>query len=159
MPTDQEAIVLAAIAAAGPAADDPESWSSRVAELSAMVAAMLTPQSDQMRRAAAVVASKVFTAELRSVRREMSSDRVVIELRTNPTKFHPDGVELARTERLDSGGRALARRCRELVGHRVKVWVEVQEISGGAKKVRVLQHIEDLGVIAAPAVTDEEVAS
>jgi len=158
MPTDQEAIVLAAIAAAGPA-DDPESWSSRVAELSAMVAAMLSPSSSQMRRAASVAASKVFTAELRSVRREASSDRVVVELRTNPTKFHPDGVELARTERLDSGGRALARRCRDLVGHRVKVWIEVQEISGGAKRVRVLQHIEDLGVISAPAESEAEVAS
>jgi len=64
---------------------------------------------------------------------------------------HADGIEQVRTERLDHGGRPLARRCRSLVGHQVRLWVEVQVVSEGGKKVRVLQHIEDLGAVESEA--------
>ena len=43
----------------------------------------------------------------------------------------------------------MARRLTMLVGHRVLLWVEVAVMNGGAGKVRVIRHVEDLGVDAA----------
>jgi hypothetical protein len=48
----------------------------------------------------------------------------------------------------------MAKRLVKLVGHRVLLWVEVEPIANGARKSRVIRHVEDLGIdpAMAPAV-------
>jgi hypothetical protein len=136
-----EPVVLAAVIAAG--SDDPE----KVAEHAARIAAMCTPGSPVARAVEGVRRSKVFTAVVARVEREDSSTRALVTLRTKPSRWHEDGVEQARTERTDSGGLPLARRLLALTGHRVLLWVEVEDT--GTSKVRVIRHVEDLGEEAA----------
>lgn len=143
-------IVLAAINAVGPDRGDPENpWAAQVAQKSAEIAVMAYGD-----RSAAVKAidgvvgpnTKVFTATVVDVVKESSSTRGLVTLKTKPSNFHPDGVEQARTERTDDpSGRAMARALRAVKGHRVAIWIEVEEINGGTGKVRVIRHFEDLG--------------
>ena len=94
----------------------------------------------------AVHGSKVFTAVITGVAKEHSSTRGLVTLRTRPSQFHPDGVEQARTERTDSpDGLLMARTLRGLTGHRVALWIEEQTTGDGARKVRIIQHVKDLG--------------
>jgi len=140
-------VVLAAVTAAGPLdPENPEQWTARVHEMAARVTAMCAPTSSVSKIIQGVANSKVFTATVLGITREASSTRGVVTLKTRPSKFHPDGVEQARTERTDSAdGLAMARLVRSLVGRRVVLWVEVESIGDGASKVRVIRWIEDLG--------------
>ncbi|MDQ2740463.1 MAG: hypothetical protein M3Y35_18010 [Actinomycetota bacterium] len=142
-------IIIAAVNAAGPMDDDNTAgWSAKVASLTASIAAMCSPESSLAKVVNGVAASKVFTAVVTDVVKEQSSTRGLVTLKAKPSKFHTDGVEQARTDRTDSSeaARNLARRLRGLIGHKVALWVEVEEINGGAAKVRVIRHVEDLGV-------------
>jgi len=142
-------IILAAVAATGPdVANDNSglSWTQRVAETASRVTAMLGEQSEVSRAIAQVEAAKTFPATVVSIRKENSSTRGVVTLRTRPSDRHPDGCEEARTERTDQPlGRAMAKRLTALRGHRVMVWIEVEQINGD-RKVRVVRWVEDLGV-------------
>jgi len=141
-------IVLAAINTAGPVGDDPGEWSGRVHFAAAQITAMCSPASSVAKVVGGVANAKVFSAIVRGITKEASSTRGLVTLQTQPSKFHPDGLEPARTERTDSAqGMAMARRIRSLVGHRVLVWVEVEVINDGASKVRVVRWIEDLGAV------------
>jgi hypothetical protein len=40
----------------------------------------------------------------------------------------------------------MARTLRGLTGHRVALWIEEQTTGNGARKVRIIQHVKDLGL-------------
>ncbi len=150
----RNSIILAAVNAAGPVADTEHgSWNARVAQLAASITAMCKPDSPLAKIVDSVSVSKVFTAIITNVKKEQSSTRGLVTLKAKPSKFHPDGIEQARTDRTDSSesARMLAKRLLSLVGHRVTLWVEVESINGGESKVRVIRHVEDLGVAAEAA--------
>jgi hypothetical protein len=91
--------------------------------------------------------SKTFTATIVGGKIEASSTRVVVKLKTRPSERKPDGIEEAHTERTDTpAGRAMSQRLQALKGHRVAIWVEVEQIPGSHRKVRVVGHAEDLGL-------------
>lgn len=99
---------------------------------------------------------KAFTGTVVAVAKEQSSTRGVITLNTGTERENKDsitkqplpaGQEQIRTERTDNpGGKALAIKSRNLIGHKVVVWIEVESVPGKDFKVRVLRHIQDLGV-------------
>lgn len=143
-------IVLAAINAVGPDQGDPENpWGAQVAQKAAEIAVMAYGNRSSAVKAIDGVTgpnTKVFTATIVDVVKEASSTRGLVTLKTKPSKFHEDGIEQARTERTDDpAGRAMARALRAVKGHRVAIWIEVEEINGGTGKVRVIRHFEDLG--------------
>ena len=117
-----------------------------IAQSAAEITAAVDPKSTLSRLIDAVHGSKVFTAVITQVVKEQSSTRGLVTLRARPSQFHPDGIEQARTERTDSPeGLLMARTLRALTGHRVALWIEEQTTGDGARKVRVIQHVKDLG--------------
>lgn len=156
MEQDTTQIILAAVGAAGPVGDDRSAWMDEVTDLAAEITVMCSDRSRVARRVQAIRNSKVFTATIIGGKLEASSTRGVVNLRTKPTQQHPDGIEQVRTERGDTrDGTTMWERLKSLKGHRVVLWVEVQEYNGGQGKVRVVQHVEDLG----PAVDEDEGAA
>ena len=148
-------IVLAAVGAAGQVGDDRSAWLDRVTDLAAEITVLCSDRSRVARRVQSIANSKVFVADIVGGKLEASSTRGVVNLRTKPTAQHPDGLEQVRTERTDSrDGAEMWDRMKALKGHRVVLYVEVQEYAGGTGKVRVVQHVEDLG----PALGEEAVA-
>ncbi|MDA8355649.1 MAG: hypothetical protein M0Z95_04985 [Actinomycetota bacterium] len=142
-----EQIILAAVGAAGPVGDDRPGWLDRVSDLAAEITVLCSDRSRVARRVQGIANSKVFTATIVGGKLEPSSTRGVVNLRTKATEQHPDSIEQARTTRTDNpDGAAMWARLKQLKGHRVVVWVEVQEYNGGQGKVRVVQHVEDLGM-------------
>lgn len=141
-----EEIVLAGICAAGPIreGESDSDYQARVADQTVKVHLMTSETSSVRRRLNQVMEAKVFPAVVTKVVKEKSSTRGKISLKTKPSKWHPDGIETARTERTDNPeGLAMAKRMSELKGHRVLLWVEVEEFEGG--KVRIIRYVEDLG--------------
>lgn len=123
------------------------SWSVALHENAVALAFHASPGSQLGRLLEATGSDrfKTFPGTVVSVDKEASSTRGLVTLATRPSQHHPDGREQVRTERTDTGvGLSMARRLRSLVGHRVLVWVEVEEYDGG--KVRVVRHAEDLGL-------------
>ena len=117
-----------------------------IAQSAAEITAAVDPKSTLSRLIDAVHGSKVFTAVITEVVKEQSSTRGLVTLRARPSQFHPDGIEQARTERTDSPeGLLMARTLRALTGHRVALWIEEQTTGDGARKVRVIQQVKDLG--------------
>ncbi len=106
----------------------------------------------QAKAAEQISKCKVFSGIVRDVKKEQSSTRGVITLHTGTdraTDGVPAGCEQVRTERTDNPeGLAMARKVKSLIGHRVLVWVEVEEFTTGnvTKKMRVVRHTEDRGV-------------
>ena len=145
--SEKNQIVIAALNAAGPVGEDADEWNIRLLELAGQFTAMLSPTSAISKVIESVSASKVFTGVVLEIKKEASSTRGLITLKTRVSEHSPDGTEQVRTERTDSPfGLSMARRVRALIGHRVVVWVEVQTMSNGSSnKVRVITHIEDLG--------------
>lgn len=145
----REEIVLAAINSAGPVreGESPDQYQARVAAQAKSIFLMLGEGSKVRRKLDQLADAKVFSAVVQRVVKEKSSTRGKITLKTRPSKHYPDGIETVRTERTDGAdgeGLAMAKRLTELKGHRVLLWVEVQEMSNG-NKVRIVQHVEDLG--------------
>lgn len=146
MTDETTAIVCAAVTAAGPVGDDPNLWAAKVHDYAAQIAAFTREHSTVARTVTGVRDAKVFYADITAVEREPTSNRAVIHLRCEPSRWHEDGMEVARTERLDSpDGQLTGLRARGLIGHRVLAFVEVQTTSDGTKNVRVLRHVIDAG--------------
>lgn len=162
-------IILAAVQAAGTAppivnkdgekvGEDTAAWSANVSDYAARITAMTAENSQASKTINGVANSRVFTGTILRVEKQESSTRGVVTLDTGyPSKFEhkdfrtkevlPDGHEQIRTDRTDNhAGAKMARRASQLVGHRVAVWVESEPFTGGRRKVRVLRHIEDLGI-------------
>ncbi len=143
-------VILSAVQAVGP---EPEGgmasgipWAAAVAQKAAEIAAMCVDGSAQVKAIESIFNSKVFPATILAVTKERSSTRGLVKLGTRSSVHHPDGIEEARTERTDNpSGLAMARKLRALVGHKVLLWVEVEAIGDGARKVRVVRHVEDRG--------------
>ncbi len=144
---EKNQIVIAALSAAGPVGEDAEAWDGRVLELASQFTAMLAPTSTVSKIIDSVSNAKVFTGTVLAVKKEDTSTRGIVTLKTKVSEHSPDGTEQARTERTDTPlGLSMARRVRALVGHRVVVWIDVQPIKNSTKKSRVLVNIEDLGL-------------
>lgn len=140
-------IILGAVAMTGPVGDSQADWDAKLKANAKSLALMLNDNSDVARSISMLADCKNFTGTILGIQKEASSTRGFIALKTVESKFSPDGIEVVRTERTDSSEEAkkFASRIRnELVGHRVLVWVEMQETKAG-QKVRVLQHVQDLG--------------
>jgi hypothetical protein len=141
-------IVLAAVTSAGPADPaDYAGWQARVADMAVAITAACQPGSQISKVVEQVAASKRFVATvLRVARAEDSSTRAMVTLRTSPNEHHPDGTETARTERTDDpAGLRMARRLQKLQGHKVLLWVEVEQMANSSHKSRVIRYVEDLG--------------
>lgn len=153
--TARISIVVAAANMAGPVGNDQYAWNTKVLENATLLMEMAGEGSKVSKLINGMGNSKIFFGTVLSVRREESSTRGVVSLKTRPSKFHPDGIEDARTDRTGSkdapeAGRDLARLLTTLVGHRVQLWVELEKPAGtaneGDKGFRVIRHVKDLGV-------------
>ncbi|GAB2733899.1 hypothetical protein [Nocardioides pakistanensis] len=150
-------ITAAAVMSAGPvtAYEDRAAYNAAVHENAVSIAIMASESGSIGKALTQIENCKIFSGTVVSVKKEKSSTRGVITLNTGTDRARegvPEGCEQVRTERTDNPiGLAMARKMREMIGHRVLVWVEVEEINNGANKVRVLRHAEDLGVDPAMA--------
>lgn len=89
-------------------------------------------------------ACKVFDGVIEKVEAETTSTRGLITLATAVSKWSPDGKEQVRTERTDNAaGKLMARTLHDLIGHRVRLWVEVVTTTKGS--ARIVRHAKDLG--------------
>lgn len=146
MSATTEDIVLAAVGSIEPksAEESDRDYQMRVSQQAVALSIMTGENSPVSKAIARINNCKVFTATIEKVVKEKSSTRGKVSLRTKPSKWNDEGREEARTERTDNPeGLAMAKRLTELKGHRVLLWVEVEEYDGG--KVRVVRHVEDLG--------------
>lgn len=157
--SERRQVILAAVAATGPD-DGPDerglTWTQRVAETAGRITAMLDPHSEVSRAIGHLEMAKTFVATVVNVQREASSTRALVTLRTKVSDRHPDGLETARSDRTDQPlGMVMAKRLVSLKGHRVMLWVELEQMGTNAdRRVRVIRHVEDLGVdpsLPAPA--------
>lgn len=143
-------VVAAAVVAAGPVTgyDGEDAWQHQVHANAVSIAVMASDTSQIARSIQSVENAKVFSGTVMQVRKEHSSTRGVITLHTDTDRTKdgvPEGCESVRTDRTDNPlGLAMARRVKSLVGHRVLVWVEIEEFNGGQGKVRVVKHVEAL---------------
>lgn len=95
---------------------------------------------------------KRIVSTVENVQFEERSQRVLVTFRGKPyfdkrKQVMTDGRETARTDRLDDWtptGRLIARRVRELIGRRVSVWIEYEQMRSG-DPVRIIKHVRDLG--------------
>lgn len=138
-------VILAAVGAAGPKGEDAADWNARVRDNAVSIAVMLGENSSVSKALEKFLAAgKPFPATILGGRKEQSSTRVVVRIRNK------DGEEEEiRTDRTDTPeGLAMANIVKGLVGHRVLIWKELEEMGGGSngRKVRILRHVEDLGV-------------
>lgn len=145
--SDNTAIIIAsAIAAAGD--KNAPDYEARVKAKITEIAVAINDQS-YIETVEGVLNAKVFTGIVDSMVLEQTSKRGILTLITKPSSFHPDGKETVRTERTDFDASVLPlmRHIRDnLKGHKVAVWVEMQQSADGTRKFRVLRHIKDLGL-------------
>lgn len=156
--TTRTNIVAAAVVAAGPQGDDPATWAAQVQSNAIEIALMAENDSDIAKVLDVIQGAsdpnnkvaKAFTGTVLTVKRESSSTRGLVTLHTGTDRVKegvPEGAEQVRTERTDNpNGLAMAKKMQMLKGHKVLVYVEIEEFNGGAGKVRVLRHVRDLGV-------------
>lgn len=153
-------VVIAASIIAGPNADEAAVTTqvraivSRLSEGSPSMNAF--DEADKRDEATEKV--KTFRGVILHVDKEVTSERAVIFLKTQPSKYHPNGKEFARTERTDTpAGKAVAKQAQALVGHQVQLSVGIE--GTGEVKVRVIRHIEDQGPIPGFDPNTEEYAA
>lgn len=137
-------VILAAVGSAGPVGDSKAEWSAKVRAQAVTIAVMLGEHSSVSQALAAFGrAEKPFPATILGGSKEASSTRVVVRFRNVSGE-----AEEIRTDRTDSPeGLAMANVVRGLVGHKVLIWKEIEEYNQGKGKVRVLRHVEDLGLV------------
>lgn len=126
-----------------------ETWEFNV-EQKAMEIMTMSADGSRLSRSLDVVAtahdkshqgSKAFSATLKDLSIESSSRRAILTLRGRGA----DEDEQVRTDRTDTArGALMARTAKALVGHRVMVYIEMEETPQG-RKVRILRHLTDLG--------------
>lgn len=156
--TTRTNIVAAAVVAAGPQGDDLGTWAAKV-QSNAIEIALMAENDSEVAKVLNVIqgasdannkTAKAFTGTVISVKKEASSTRGVVTLHTGTDRVKEglaEGQEQVRTERTDNpAGLAMAKKMQGLKGHKVLVFVEIEEYGNGAGKVRVLRHVRDLGV-------------
>lgn len=154
-------LLIAAMNAVGPVSDPTtnsrgteiasaaETWEFQV-EQQAMKIMTMAAEGSRLSRALDVVAtahdrdfkgSKAFSATLKAVDIEPSSKRGILTLRARGAEED----EQVRTDRTDTArGALMVRLAKALEGHRVMVYIEMEETPQG-RKVRILRHLTDLG--------------
>ncbi|MEH0110587.1 hypothetical protein V6N00_12825 [Tersicoccus sp. MR15.9] len=122
-----------------------EDWKHGLNRNLKQITVLLNDQSSASKIVDMIHNAKPVMGVLLYVTKEASSTRGFIGLKTRESKWAKDGIETARTERTDTSPEALefCRQLRALIGHRVLVRIDMQEYDGG--KLRVAQHVEDLG--------------
>jgi hypothetical protein len=141
------AIILAAVQAASATAEQGEDVLAKATDIASELVIQSHPRSRLSQRLDRLAESAPIHGVIESIEREESSTRGVVTIKTRPSKFHPDGLEQARTERTDNAdGAKMARTLQSLVGHRVLLYVFREPISGGEVKIRVISYVTDLGV-------------
>lgn len=142
-------IVLSAAQIAGPTATGAD-VAAQVGRLTALLAdgsPALAAFDRAEKRAEATVDTKSFTGTVLFADLEETSQRPIVFLKTEPSDYHPDGIEHFRLDRMDGpdaeGVKALANLATALVGHKVLVTIGVEKANG--KNVRLLRAIEDRG--------------
>lgn len=144
-------IIYAAIASVEPLARDESEvdYERRVKKQASDIYIMTQDRSPISQHLATLEKCKVFTAVITDVKKEKSSTRGVVTLKTRPSKENEKGVETARTDRTEndknSEGTAMARRLVELKGHRVLLWIYLEPMGSSGRTVRVVKHVVDLG--------------
>ncbi|MCA5893621.1 hypothetical protein LEP48_09695 [Isoptericola sp. NEAU-Y5] len=137
-----------AFSAAGPVGDDREAWDAHVAEMASEITLSLVSPSSRVRKAIEAItdADKRFVCVVERVQKEAKSTRGFITVKTRPSKWAPNGQESFRTDRSegDPAARALAKRFKDLIGHKVLAYLHMEETKDGAK-VRVVKAVVDLG--------------
>lgn len=93
---------------------------------------------------------KSFLGTVVSVKKEGSSTRAIVTLRTGTDRTFdgvPAGCETVRTDRTDDpDGLLMARKAQSFKGHKVLVYIQLEPSKDGQRKFRVLRHIVDKGV-------------
>lgn len=143
----RQSIILGAANITGPIGDDESDWEIRLKQNAKRLTSMLSPESVLSRAIDTLDGCDKFTATIAFVGQEEKSKRGYVVLKGAPTDKNETGLEALRTE-IVAGSKentAFAKRLRSLTGHRVLVFKELQEMKGNGRKVRVIQHVEDLG--------------
>lgn len=149
--TDQKrAIIVAAVTAAGPGADDGQvaGQVTRILNLFEDGSGAMNAFERAEKRAEQTVKTKAFTGEIVYVDTEVSSNRPVVFLRTEVSAQAPEGIEIVRLDRLDSQDadfvKKLANQALTLLGHKVLVNIAIEQMGSG-NNARILRAIEDRG--------------
>lgn len=150
MPTEVKTddIILAAIAAAGPAptrgsrGSGNAAWVARVREMAGEITLMLDPDGAMYKHVAQYkLVDKPFVAVILGGKVEASTGRAIVRLVADR-----DGAEeeALRTHHLNTpDGKRVWEEAKSLKGRRVLVFKLLEEKDG--RKYRVLQHLRDLG--------------
>lgn len=149
----REAIVTAAVAAAGPMNShldengnpDLGIWRAAVEAAVGPVYALLDEKSSIMRTVDSIAGAKKFVSVITKVEKHEASTRGVIHLAPKENGDEERPVRTPITKDNDAA-RMLAKRCQSLVGHRVVLFVALEQFGSEGHSMRVLRHVEDLGV-------------
>lgn len=145
----RQSLILGAVSMAGPVGEDSLAWESTVKTNVKRLTGMMSEYSPVGKVITMLEESKKFPATVLYLGKEPKTNRGFVVLKTKPSDQNPEGIETARTEIVDWDGKTgeafnFAKHVRGLTGHRVFVYIEMQTAKND-RKVRVLQHIEDLG--------------
>lgn len=147
----KQSLILGAVNMAGPVGEDVLAWESTVKNNVKRLTGMMSEHSPVGKTITMLEESKKFVATVLYLGKEAKTNRGFVVLKTKPSDQNPEGIETARTEIIDwdtKSGEAyeFGKYVRSLTGHRVFVYIELQEAKSTGRKVRILQHVEDLGV-------------
>src|SRR5664279_4695556 len=95
-------IILAAVNSVGENKGDPGEWQSNVRQAVVDITLMVSAKSPMVRLVDQIAGARAFRAIILDVKKEGSSQRGFVTMRTKPSKFAVDGTETARTERMDN---------------------------------------------------------
>jgi hypothetical protein len=146
----RQSIILGAVGMSGEVGDDASAFEARVKANAKRLTGMLSEHSPVAKTIDMIDDAKKFPATILYLGKEPKTNRAFVVLKTKPSDDNPDGIETARTEIVDWEGKSgeafeFAKQTRNLTGHRVFVYIELQIAKGTGRKVRILQHVEDLG--------------
>lgn len=149
-----EQIILAAIAAAGPAPRNSQGalnggrWHAQIKELAVEIALMLDEKSPISRAITRIeAAEKPFVVTVLGGSVEASSTRAVIRFVAEKGDGNEEEIRTERTDTAD--GRAMLEKCKALKGHRALFYKYMDDGNDG-RKYRLLVHAVDLGVAEQP---------
>lgn len=140
----KEAVRLACLAAGDPTKGG---WRQRVQEVLPTFAALVRDDYGYWgREAQGVLDASVFTAKFLSYELEPTSQRLVVQIETKPSKNYPDGIEPIRTERMNTPpGVVMRNRLSGLApGTAIVIWKRIDVSESGDRKFRVLVHFEEV---------------
>jgi hypothetical protein len=129
-----------------------EAWKHRARTAASLIAGEMAYKSPMKQAISGFMdADKSFECIIESVIKEKSSTRGLVNVRSWPSKENPTGTEQFRTDRTDGDPthREFARYLKSLTGHRVRIFLTLEEITSGknvGRKCRVAKAVIDLGI-------------